>query len=191
MPIYDVTMVRTVKEPINILRRDGIHRYYLGGNNHHVEILQEAKTSEWTGVCVDMFTAAMRVKPPRKQKRQPIVQHDHGPEKRCIMSLSEGETVFMKSPPMKRTKTEEYDYFVVAKIDENNIHFAHHTDARPATAKKNPKTGETEEPSERIALSARQLQKLTLPSGEPPKKVRIKVPAYKDAPDSVQALTND
>ena len=72
------------------------------------------------------------------------------------MSLAEGETLFMKSPPPPKgsTTAEEYDYFVVAKIDENKIHVTHHTDARPAKARKNPKTGLLEEPRELIALSA-------------------------------------
>jgi CRISPR-associated endonuclease Csn1 len=190
-PIYEITMVRTIKEPIPILRRDGVERYYLNKANHHVEILQDTKTCNWRGICVNMLTAATRTKPPKKQKRQPIVQRDHGPGKQFIMSLAEGETVFMKSPSMKRTKTEEYDYFIVAKIDENKIEFVHHTDARPATAKKNPKTGEPEEPSERIPLSAGQLQQRVLPSGEPPKKVRVLLPGYRNVPESVLIFKND
>lgn len=193
VPIYYITMVRTVSNPIIISRprRDRVERHCLRMNNHHLEVLEDVKKGTWEFDPVDMFSAAARIKPPKKQGRQPMVQRDHGPGERFVMSLAEGETVFMKSPPMKRTKAEEYDYFVVAKIDENNVHFIHHTDARPATAKKNPKTGLKEEPSERIPLSARQLQQLTLPGGEPPRKVRVKLPAYKNLPESVQVLTND
>lgn len=190
-PIYNIAMVRTLSSPIEIIGGDGVQRYYDGDNNHHIEVIEDARTGMWEFVPVNMYTAATRIKPPKKQKRQPMIQRNHGSDKRFVMSLSEGETVFMKSPAMKHTIAEEYDYFVVAKIGERNVHLVHHTDARPATPKKNPRTGLSEKPSERIPLSARQLQQLTLSSGQPPRKVRVKLPAYKNLPDSIQILKID
>jgi CRISPR-associated endonuclease Csn1 len=192
VPIYDVTMVRTLTDPIAILRQhgDGVERYYVGGNNHHVEILEDTKTGKWCLDRVDMFTAANRAHPPRTEKRQPLVDREDRHGKRFIMSLSEGETLFLKSPNMERTKVEEYDYFVVAKIDEQ-IHLIHHTDARPAAARKSPQTGDLDEPRELVSLPASRLKALCLPSGEPPRKVRVRLPGYKDFPGAVQFLKND
>ena len=192
-PIYDVTMVRTVGEPIKISRprRDGVERYYVGENNHHVEVVEDIETGTWDYALVDMYTAVKRVKPAKGEKRKPMIQRDHGPGKRFLMSLAEGETLYMKSPPMEKTKVDEYDYFVVAKIDERNVHFVHHTDARPAKAKKNPKTGFTEEPRELIRLSARQLQAAVLASGSAPQKVRLDLPVYKGESGGVHVLAND
>ena len=173
VPIYDVTMVRTFTNPINILRKgknsDGVERYYVGGNNHHVEVLEDVETGTWDFDPVNMFTAANRTHPPKKQRRQPLVNRKEREGKRFIMSLSEGETMFLKSPLMVRTKVEEYDYFVVARFDEK-IHLIHHTDARPAAARKNPRTGEIEDPRELISLPASRFKALCLPPGEPPRK---------------------
>jgi CRISPR-associated endonuclease Csn1 len=192
-PIYNITMVCTVKDPIKILRRDNVERYYRSMNNHHVEVLEDLKTKTWEFDCVDMFTAAKCVKPPRGQERQPMVSRKERQNKRFVMSLAEGETIFMKNPPPPKgsTRSEEYDYFVVAKIDENKVHVIHHTDARSAKARKNPRTGLLEDPRELISLTANQLQEYASPAGKPPKKVRVLLPGYRNVPESVLILKND
>ncbi|MCC6125037.1 MAG: type II CRISPR RNA-guided endonuclease Cas9 [Pirellulales bacterium] len=195
VPIYDIRMVRTLSKPKPILRcgkrSDGVERFYQVSNNHHVEIVEDLESGKWSLECVDMFDAARRVNPPKSEKKQPLVKRSHGPGKKFIMSLAEGEVLYMKSPPMTRMTTNEFDYFVVFEINDKKINFLHHTDARPATARKNPKTGMLEETREEISLSAAQLKALSLPNNEPPRKVRIKLPGNRENPEDIQFLDHD
>ncbi len=156
VPIYSLTMMRTLNEPIRIVGRDGVERFYVGGNNHHFEIVEDLKTGRWSGIPVDMFEAARRVRPPRREPKRDLIQRDHGPGKRFIMSLAEGETVWMKHP-----KTGNPGYFVVFKLTKARLFFIHHWDARPSATR------------ESISLSTSQLRELGPEPNKPPCKVRV------------------
>ena len=103
----------------------------------------------------------------------------------------------MKSPEMIRTNPEKYDYFVVAKIDKNQIHLIHHTDARPAQERKNPKTGDEEPARELISMAISGLKDLCVPSPDEaaekvrPRKVQVKVPSNRRTSEGIQFLVND
>lgn len=143
VPIKRVILLRTMSDPVIIPRRrwdpaaqrmvidhaPTAARVYVGGNNHHVEIRADQR-GRWSGQVVTTFDAARRV---RIEKR-PAVDRADEPERRGIfvMSLAEGETVYMKHP------TRDYaDYFVVFKLDKpQTVHFIHHWDARPRQDRK-------------------------------------------------------
>ncbi len=136
IPIKKVVLLRTINDPVKIaVRQDGkvvvhpstglsVERVYIGGNNHHMEIVEDVKTGKWSGVCIDTFEAAKRN---RETKGREVVMRNHGEGKRFVMSLSEGEMLYMKNK-----ETGVLGYFVVFKLDKSRIHFAEHFDARPA-----------------------------------------------------------
>lgn len=194
VPIYSVTMVRTLTEPVVIKGRDGVTRFFVGGNNHHVEILEDEKTGMWSGKCWNMYDVARRVRPRKRQpnpgRELPMVigreldrlreegclpdeigKHYEG--KRFVMSLSEGEIVRMKSPPMTRTKVADVDYYVVVKLHGNKVFFVHHADARPAAERTNPRTGEKEPAREMFHLRVGAMKDAGPEPGTPPQKVRL------------------
>ena len=205
VPIRKIIMVRTLKKPIEITGSDGVKRFYVGGNNHHMEILEDEKTGKWKGVCWDMFTVAGRVRPPKARLALPMVigreldrlrqegllpaklENEIYKGKKFVMSLAEGEILYMKSPmaKIKRTKVKDVDYFVVVKIDEKKVYFTHHTDARPAQGRKNPRTGKTGDVRDMFDMSANQLHDAGPEPDKPPIKVRI------DLFGNVRALCND
>jgi CRISPR-associated endonuclease Csn1 len=53
------------------------------GNNHHVEIVKNKKTGKYSGVFVNTWQAAQRI---RKEKL-PLIQTDHGPDLEFITAL--------------------------------------------------------------------------------------------------------
>lgn len=171
--IKGVVLLRTHNDPVIIPRKKWNHvtnkmdpdsdprtvRVYEGRNNHHIEI-REDKRGRWDGKIIPTFDAAKRV---RLEKKDAVDRSDN--EDGCfVMSLAEGETIHMKHP-----RTGRPDHFVVFKLDKpkKTIHFIHHWDARPSSAK------ETIPAREDIALSPRQLQELGVEPGKPPVKVRV------------------
>ncbi|MDA1052046.1 MAG: hypothetical protein O3C40_16390 [Planctomycetota bacterium] len=118
VPIKRVILLRTMKDPVVVKRRRFDHqqgrwirdagrgegatefgestradRAYVGGNNHHIEIREDAK-GKWSGVIVPTCEAARRV---RIEKRDAVNRSDDDANGgRFIMSLAEGETVFMR-----------------------------------------------------------------------------------------------
>lgn len=141
-------------------------RLYDSQNNHHVEIRENAN-GRWSGDVVKQFEAARRV---RALGRTAVDRSDDpGRGGKFIMSLCEGETVYMRHPSRGYT-----DYFVVFKIDAS-IHFIHHWDARGASERKDP-DGKPVPGSARedVAVTVGNLKRLgPLGDGAPPYKVRV------------------
>jgi hypothetical protein len=142
VPIKRVVLLRTMTDAVLIARRrwdEGLRRMtpeadpraeraYDSQNNHHVEICQDRKTGKWSGEVVSMFNAVQRV----RRDRLSAVDRSDDENSTFVMSLAEGETVFMKHPT-----TGVPGYFVVFKLDKpQTIHFIHHWDARPSKPRK-------------------------------------------------------
>jgi len=188
VPVKSVILLRTMNDPVVIPRKTWdadarkmapemdpddptkphpiSRRVYVGGNNHHVEIREDAK-GKWTGEVVPAYDAARRV---RIEKR-PAVNRSDNQNERFVMSLAEGETVCMRHPD-----TGELDYFVVFKLDKpRTVHFQHHCDARIATGRKD--TDGTPIPGSKrddIAVSVSDLpRKCSVDENTPPYKVRV------------------
>ncbi|MCK4341413.1 MAG: hypothetical protein KAY37_06790 [Phycisphaerae bacterium] len=223
VPIKSVILLRTMKDPVLIPRKvwdpDAnkmvpemdpddpkkphpiSRRVYVGGNNHHIGIREDAK-GKWSGVVVPTFDAAKRnaqrlralkkagvpsstvlrrlSKPERANFKPiisringqfPIVDRSDNDDGRFVMSLAEGETVYMRHP-----KTGEPGYFVVFKLDKpRTIHFQHHWDARSASGRKDE--GGARIPGskrEDVPVSAPDLKrKCSLDDDTPPYKVQV------------------
>ena len=98
------TPIKTVRVAENFnpdglfhVRRQGEEepfKYYAYGNNHHVEIIENAKTGRRKGVVVTAMEAARRA----RRERTPIVRRDHGPEWKFVMSLSINDLVKLDEP---------------------------------------------------------------------------------------------
>jgi CRISPR-associated endonuclease Csn1 len=178
VPARRITLLRTLGDPIRILRKQfefktgemvydenpSSLRVYDSQNNHHIEI-REDKNGKWFGEVINNFKAARRVRPPKfsGQEPKPAVNRDDTDEGQFVMSLSMGEMV-----KMKLVKEEKPGYFVVFKIDKpQRIHFTTHFDAgRNKETEKCPKRND-------IDLSPAQLQKMEIEPGLPPQKVWV------------------
>jgi len=192
VPIKRVILLRTMKDPVVVPRRRFDHeqqrwvrdqgraesapeanqrtradRAYVGGNNHHIEI-REDERGRWSGVIVPTFEAARRV---RIEKRDAVDRSDDDAKGgRFMMSLAEGETVYML-----HKDTREPGYFVVFKLDKpQKIQFKPHWDARRAKGEKDDH-GKLIVGSHReeIPVSAAQLKALAPPGEATPIKVAI------------------
>jgi CRISPR-associated endonuclease Csn1 len=62
------------------------------GNNHHVEIVKDKKTGKHSGVFINTWQAAQRI---RKEKL-PLIQTDHGPDLEFVMALHINDMVTAK-----------------------------------------------------------------------------------------------
>lgn len=191
VPIKRVKLLRIHKDPVIIHRKRWDHqrqkwvrdtgkdgelkpdeisradRAYVGGNNHHIEI-RENEQGKWTGIIVPTFDVARRV---RVEKRGPVDRSDD-PAKggRFVMSLAEGETVYMK-----HKDNGQAGCFVVFKLDKpQKIQFKHHWDARRAKGETDDEGKLIEDSTrEEIPVSATQLRDLAPLVYEFPVKVRI------------------
>lgn len=189
VPIKSLTMLLAMSDPISITGKDGVERYFMGGNNHHMEILEDERTHRWSSVTWDMQSVARRVRPLRGQRKLPTVIGRQLPQlladgalpdelapkyqgKRFVMSLAIGETLFLKH---KETKTP--GYFVVYKLDAKNAYLHPHWDSRRASGKG------IENPRDEIKLSANQIQELVVD----PRKIKVKVSPL----GAVSPLLND
>lgn len=149
VPIRAVTLLRTIAEPVIVKSDKCSPKAFIGGNNHHFEILEDVKTGKWIGRCWDMFTVAQRVKPPKGKKKLPmIIGRDLerviregllDPEtlkfyqnRRFVMSLSEGEVICCRHKESEPNEPRSVGYFVVVKLDKDRITLAPHWDARKA-----------------------------------------------------------
>ncbi|WP_437186915.1 type II CRISPR RNA-guided endonuclease Cas9 [Planctomicrobium sp. SH668] len=190
VPIRRVKLLRTMSDPVIVHRKrwdaelrkwvrdtgkDGelqphersrADRAYVGGNNHHIEIREDAK-GKWSGKVVSMFEAAQRV---RKEKRN-AVNEDDDPEKgRFIVSLAAGETICLRDEETGKT-----DYFVVCKLDKpQTVQFMHHWDARRAVGEKD-ENGNLRPDSKRkaIGITATKLKSYAPNGADAPYKVWV------------------
>jgi CRISPR-associated endonuclease Csn1 len=176
VPIKSAVCLKTIENPVVFPRynRDiqtgrkvadsdpRSRRIYIGGNNHHAEIRENAK-GQWSVKVVTMIEAARRVRAAKDPRARSAVDRSDTKEGRFIMSLSIGETVHMRHPV-----TNEPGYFTVFKIDPNGaIHVTHHWDARPS------KPTEDQEAREDIRLSPSKFKNLGPSDGIPPYKVHV------------------
>lgn len=216
VPINSVVLLRTMSDPVIIERKrpdyatgrmtrdedPASRRAYVGGNNHHIEIRQDAR-GRWSGEIVTAFEAAQRklakirafrrsrIPPPEKfralprperrkltpelraiEQNHPIVDRRDDDSKggRFIMSLCEGETLFMK-----HKQSGEVGYFVVAKLDKpQSIVVVPHWDARAATERKNAEGQKVPDSGrEQFAVTPGDLKALAPPGHDHAVKVRV------------------
>ena len=178
VPIKAVTLLRRISDPVIIEAPGKPTRVYVGGNNHHMEIIESEKTGTWAGRCVTMFEAARRVRPPKGTAPVPLVKKDHAPGKRFVMSLAEGETIHSRRQDRpKETAT----YYIVAKLRNNRIFLKAHTDARPVSAR----ADQPEKGQDRWSVSPAGLKNLGPKPDVPPYKVRV------SALGEVERMTKD
>lgn len=136
IPIHKVRL-RTSVTPFPIAV--GAHlRHVKLGSNHHVEILETKDRKgnvKWEGVVVSTYEAMHRLR-----ARQPVVQRDHGPDKRFLFSLAGGEIIELdrkegEKDPLGRPRADTRGRYVVRTISVSNagrvtIDFAGIDDAR-------------------------------------------------------------
>jgi len=133
-PLYMKTKKSDKKVPIKSVRihdvktnvipfknnRGEVYRVADPGSNHHIEIFEfkdKKGNVKRDSKVVTMFEAVQR-----SRKGEPIVQRDHGTDKKFICSLAINEMVMMKN------KKNEMDLYRVQKMDANKIvRFRHHT----------------------------------------------------------------
>ena len=89
-------------------------------NNHHVEIIEHVKIGKRKGVLVTTMDAAHRVR--RQNQKLPLVQRDHGPDWKFVMSLTVNDMVQIEDNG--ETKT-----YRVQKMSEGKITLRLHTAA--------------------------------------------------------------
>jgi CRISPR-associated endonuclease Csn1 len=153
VPIRAVITIGPISDPVKIAVRDPntrrqavnprtgkpLFRYHISRNNHHVEIMQDEVTGDWSardGKCVTMFEAAQRIRPPKnpdgtRPEPRLAVNREDAAGQAFVMSLSEGEMVFARRwVPAAKQAVGASDYFVVVKLDGSRIFFAPHWDAR-------------------------------------------------------------
>lgn len=97
------------------------YKYFKYGNNHHVEIIEDVKTGKRKGIFVTAMEAAKRA----RRDKTAIVQKDHGPEWKFIMSLAINDLVEIEDGGRKT-------YYRVQKMDGSNkrITFRFHSASR-------------------------------------------------------------
>lgn len=152
VPIKSVIVLRTINSPIIIKTPNKSPRVYVGGNNHHLEIIEDETTRKWSGTVWDTFTVAQRVNPPKRkgvnaklpmvigreleslkqENRLPEHLRNHYDNKNFVMSLAEGEMIFARRNDREPDAPDAVDYYVVVKLDKKRVFFAHHWDARRA-----------------------------------------------------------
>ncbi|GMW02457.1 MAG: hypothetical protein AMXMBFR84_35930 [Candidatus Hydrogenedentota bacterium] len=112
VPITAVKVLRTIKNPVVIQSRGKPRRVYIGGNNHHVEILRNRSNGRWSGRCVSMYEAIQRLKGVDESANTLLIQKNHGDKLQFVMSLAEGEMIHAR--PKQGSET---GYFVVKKLE--------------------------------------------------------------------------
>ncbi|MBN2182090.1 MAG: type II CRISPR RNA-guided endonuclease Cas9 [Sedimentisphaerales bacterium] len=147
-------------------------RLYEPQNNHHIEI-REDKKGKWKYEVVTNYDAAQRVRPPKASGLRPqtAVNREDTKDGKFVMSLSIGETVYMKHP-----ETRKPDFFVVFKIDGNGlIHFTPHHDAGRAKETETCQTREDIKLPGKLTggLTVAQLQILGVEKNKSPQKVWV------------------
>lgn len=61
VPVRSIRIASTITNPVSITRKkDDVARYYESGSNHHIEILEDAKTKIWYGESVRTWDAYKR-----------------------------------------------------------------------------------------------------------------------------------
>ncbi len=158
VPIRTVKVLQRIQKPVKIKKLGLPTRFYLPGSNHHMEIVEDAKTGEWSGECIRTFDAARRIRPPNGEPAKPMLNKDHGPGKKFVMSLAEGETIYARR---QDRPADPPSYYIVAKLEKTRIHFKPHNDAHIAKEQ------------DRWGVSPADLRSLAPTPDTPPYKVRV------------------
>ncbi|QDU56741.1 CRISPR-associated endonuclease Cas9/Csn1 [Aeoliella mucimassa] len=110
--------------------RGSRQRRVAAGDNHHMEIAavldKQGTPKKWEGHIVSRFEAVRR-----HTAGEPVVRRDHGPGKKPVFSLANGEHVLL--PGEGDT---EPQILRVSVISGQQIEFVPHSDARPITIRK-------------------------------------------------------
>lgn len=102
-------------------------RYVENEENHHLEIIETRDARgriRWEGIVVSLFEAVRR-----RAEGRPVVQRDHGPNKRFLFSLVKGDAIELQEngiPVLYRVTGISKDLRGVVQIE-----FARNSDARP------------------------------------------------------------
>ncbi len=110
--IFKIKKVRIIEKHNCIHIGNGrATRLVMPGSNHHLEIFKDLKTGNWEGRLVSMFEAHRRLKAyrsnieskmPKKERKKtklcpsvanPIIDRDHGPDKKFLFSLASGDII--------------------------------------------------------------------------------------------------
>ncbi len=187
VPIKSVSLLRTMKEPVvlprrvfnyetltwEVLKHDKAHRAHVSGNNHHLEIRENAR-GRWSGAVVSMHEASRRAK---KLHVDPVDRSSDAVRGQFMMSLAIGEIVYMRE---KGVDGEPGDagYFVVVKIDgrkgRETAEFCSHWDARRAVGEKDNDNQLIANTKRRaFPISPSQMQDLAPPGHATPVKVMV------------------
>lgn len=164
----------TRKQAVNPRTGQPLFRFHISRNNHHMEILEDIETGEWSGEVVTVFQATQRIRPSRRPdgtpgKPQPAVDRSDRDGKRFVMSISEGEALYMRHP-----KTGDVGYFVVFKLKPARAYFIHHWDARRSIFEKDENGKDIPGTKrEEIDMTPGDLKNLGPEPGKPPVKVRV------------------
>ena len=191
VPIRSITMLLAMSDPVSIVGTDGVERFYMGGNNHHMEIRVDKKTGNWTGTTISTFKAAQRNAECLRKLKQagvpPIKQLRRMPKRERAQFRQIVAETFKSHPIVDRSDrdgngfvmslaigetvflnhkdTKVPGYFVVHKLDDTSAYFHPHWDARRASGKT------VEDSREEIKLSPRQIQQLVVD----PQRVKVAV----------------
>ncbi len=92
------------------------YKYFKYGNNHHVEIIENTETHERKGVFVTALEATRRA----RRDKKAIVNRDHSPEWRFVMSLCINDMVEIEDNGVKK-------YYRVQKMSDPTITLRYHT----------------------------------------------------------------
>ncbi len=127
IPIHKVR-IRKTDHPM-IVGSGTKKRYVNPGANHHMEIValldKDGNEKKWEGHIVSNFEAIRR-----HRAKEPIIQRDHGENKRFKFSLAGGDHVEMEHEEGKTRICR------VTVISAGRLEFVLHSDARPITVRK-------------------------------------------------------
>lgn len=132
-------------------------RHVASESNHHVEVLEvrdDKGRPKWEGVLVSRFEAMQR-----RARHLPVVQRDHGPDRRFLFSLAPGEVIECDSPDGRLLRVVRS---VSRSIDKagrvnNKVEYAPLSDARIAKEIKAARLWKTSSPNELCKLDCRKV----------------------------------
>lgn len=131
-PIHSVRIRKNLKT--FTIGKGHRERAVVPASNHHMEIIEVTDKKgrvKWDDVIVDQFTAMQRLaewkrlpKEVRKNTTPQIVQRDHGPGTRFVMSLAQGDILMID------TENDGRRPFIIRSISKGDINYVAINDAR-------------------------------------------------------------
>jgi CRISPR-associated endonuclease Csn1 len=179
-PIKSVTVLLAMTDPVSITGKDGVERHFMGGSNHHMEILSVQKSGNWIGLTIPTFVAAkrnaarlralkkagvpsinqLRRLPKNERRKYRWLFAETGRTHPIVDRTDREGKQFVLSLAigemlfLKHKETKQPGFFIVYKLDDSNVFLNPHWDARRAKGKG------VDNPREQIQLSPRQIQAL-------------------------------